>query len=60
MVNEALKKGRILSLDRKMRDDLSVIANQARVGDITDASLNESLSQFRKEINAFREKTHQL
>ena len=41
-----------------MRDSLSVIANQARVGDITVASLTANLSQFLKEIKSFREKNH--
>lgn len=33
-----------------------MIANQARVGDITEASLTESLAQFLKEIKSFKEK----
>ena len=40
-----------------MRDTLSVIANQARVGDITDASLSVKLSWFIRKIKSFREKT---
>ena len=56
IVKNAVKDGRVIDFDKKMRDSLSVIANQARVGDITVASLTANLSQFIKEIKAFREK----
>lgn len=58
IVKQAVAEGRVIDFDKKMRDSLSVIANQARVGDITDASLNANLSHFRKEIKSFREKNH--
>lgn len=47
-----------LKENKKMRDALSVIAEQARLGDITETSLNESLSQFRKEIKPFKEENN--
>ena len=58
IVKQAVAEGRVIDFDKKMRDSLSVIANQARVGDITDASLDANLSHFRKEIKSFREKNH--
>lgn len=59
VVNEALKKGRILSLDReKMRAYMPVIAGLTRVGNIADSALADNIARFRKEINAFREKNH--
>ena len=56
IIKQAVEEGRVIDFDKKMRDSLSVIANQARVGDITEASLNANLSHFRKEIKSFREK----
>ena len=58
IIKQAVEEGRVIDFDKKMRDSLSVIANQARVGDITDASLNANLSHFRKEIKSFREKNN--
>lgn len=57
VINEAIEENRIVDFDRKkMREDLPVIAQHTRLGNITENSLNESLSQFRKKVNSFREK----
>ena len=57
IVNQAIEEGRIVDFDRKkIRDDLSVIAQRTRLGNITEKSLNDNLSQFRKKVNQFREK----
>jgi len=56
IVEHAVKDGKVFDLDKKMRDALSVIAERTRLGDITETSLKESLSQFRKEIKTFKEK----
>lgn len=58
IVGTAIKDGRVIDFNKKMRDDLSVIANPAGVGNITDSSLKDNLSRFRKEIKSFREKNH--
>ena len=44
----------ILILDKKKRDDLSVIAQTTSLGNITTSSLKHNLSQFKKEINSFK------
>ena len=46
--------------DTKKREDLSVIAKQAGLGDITEKSLTNSLAQFKKEVKAFREKNFSI
>lgn len=56
IIREAVQEGKVFDFDKKMRDALSVIAEQARLGDITDTSLDDSLTQFRKEIKTFKEK----
>ncbi len=58
IIRNAIKDGRILDFNEKKRDDLSVIANPAGVGNITKSSLEKSLTRFRKEIKAFREKNN--
>ena len=59
VINKAIESGNVLSYDKqKMRDYLSVIANHTRVGNITSRTLTESVAQFRKFVNKFREKNH--
>ena len=61
IINEAIEDGRIVDFDRKkIRDDLPVIAQRTRLGNITEKSLNTNLSQFRKEVKAYREKNNIL
>lgn len=57
LVKDAIQDKRIIDFNRKkIREDLSVIAQRTRLSNITETSLNESLTQFRKEIKSFREK----
>ena len=42
---EAVEDGRVLSYDKEKGSVLSVIAQHARLGNITEASLNDSISQ---------------
>lgn len=56
VITEAINDGRVLDLNKEMRDSLSVMAKQARLGNITEASLEDSLTRFRKEIKTFKEK----
>lgn len=58
IVGRAVQDGRVIDFNKKMRDALSVIANPAGVGNITDSSLSDNLARFRKEIKSFREKNH--
>ena len=56
-VNQAIEEGKIVDFDRKkMRDDLPVIAQRTRLGNITEKSLTDNLSQFRKNVKEYREK----
>lgn len=55
-VRRAIEDGRVLDFDKNKRTGLSVIAQRTRLGNITEGSLAESISQFRKKINAFKQK----
>ena len=41
----------VLSYDKEKGSVLSVIAQHARLGDITEASLNDSISRFKSFVN---------
>ena len=56
IVRDAVKDGRVIDFNKEMRDELSVIANPAGVGNITDSSLTDNLTRFPKEIKSFKEK----
>lgn len=56
--NELASMDVLYAINAKKRDDLSVIANPAGVGNITESSLIANLARFRKEVNSFREKNH--
>ncbi len=56
IIKNAIKDGRVLDYNAKKRDDLSVIAESAGLGNITKSSLKTNLARFRKEVNSFREK----
>ena len=55
-ISEAVEDGRVLSYDKEKGSVLSVIAQQARLGDITEASLNDSISRFKRFVNDFKQK----
>lgn len=55
-ISEAIEKGRVLDYDKKRGSVLSVIAQQARLGNITEASLNDSISRFKRFVNDFKQK----
>ena len=54
-VSEAVEEGRVLSYDKEKGSVLSVIAQQARLGNITEASLNDSISRFKRFVNDFKQ-----
>ena len=54
-IKNAIKEGRVLDFNTKNKDDLSVIANPAGVGNITTSSLHKNLAQFKKFVNSFKE-----
>ena len=56
IIKNAIKDGRVLNYNVKKRDDLSVIAESAGLGNITKSSLENNLSRFKKEVKSFREK----
>ena len=55
-INDAVKENKVIDYKKEKRTDLSVIAQHTRLGNITESSLNKSLSEFRKKVNRFREK----
>ena len=60
IIKNAIKDGRVLDFDEKKRDDLSVIANTAGIGNITKSSLDRNITYFKKEVKAFKEKNNIL
>lgn len=56
VVRNGIREGRVLSFDKTMRDDLSLTADTAGIGSITEPSLKENVARFRKEIKGFKEK----
>ncbi len=56
LINKAIDDGRIIAFNKKRGNDLSVIAQQARLGNITESFLKENLTQFQKEIKQFKKK----
>ena len=46
----------MLFYDKKRGSDLSVIAQRARLGNITEASLNDSIARFKRFVNEFKQK----
>lgn len=55
-INDAVKENKVIDYKKEKRTDLSVIAQLTRLGNITESSLNNNLSEFRKKVNRFREK----
>lgn len=55
-ISEAVEDGRVLDYDKKRGSVLSVIAQHAKLGDITEASLNDSISRFKRCVNDIKRK----
>lgn len=55
LIRNAIKDGRVMDYSKKERSNLSVIAQPAGLGNITEASLKKNLAQFQKEVKQFRE-----
>lgn len=55
VIYNAINDGRVLDFNKKERQNLTVIAQPAGLGNITDASLKKNLAQFQKEVKQFRE-----
>ncbi len=53
IIRNAIKDKRVIDFNKNKRGDLSVIAQTTSLGNITESSLNNNLSQFKKEINSF-------
>jgi hypothetical protein len=56
IIKSAVEDNRVIDYDKSKRDDLSVIAQTTSLGNITTSSLEHNLSQFKKEINTFKQK----
>lgn len=51
---KAIDSEKVLQYDRTKKGRLSVMAHTVSMGDITTSSLKRNVSQFKKEVNAFR------
>ena len=58
VINTAVKDGRVISFNEKMRDYLTVNTKATSLGIISGQSLMDNLARFRKEIKYFREKNN--
>ncbi|MGM9587931.1 MAG: hypothetical protein ACI3VA_10640 [Candidatus Limivicinus sp.] len=58
IIRKAVESGKIISFDKERRAELSVIAQQARLGNITDSTLEKNIAQFQKEIKDFKEENN--
>ena len=58
VINNAVSDGRVISIDEKMRDYLTVNTKATSLGIISEQSLAINLAQFLKEIKSFKEKNH--
>ena len=58
IIGNAIKEKRVIDFDKKKRGELSEVAQTTSLGSITESSLNKSLSQFRKEINSYKNKNN--
>ena len=56
IIKSAVEDNRVIDYDKSKRADLSEVAQTTSLGSITESSLEHNLSQFKKEINSFREK----
>lgn len=55
-IDDAVDGGKVISYDKNMSDDLPVIAQRSRLGNVTASSLNKNLTQFQKEVKDYRAK----
>ena len=55
-VDDAVENGKVIGYNKEISDGLPVIAKRSRLGNITESSLNNNLSQFRKNVNDFKKK----
>ncbi|MBR3136558.1 MAG: hypothetical protein IKG32_06085 [Clostridia bacterium] len=56
IIQKAIESGRVLQFDKEKEGTPSVIAHTVSMGNITAASLNKNVAQFKKEVNSFKEK----
>lgn len=55
IINNAIKENRVIDFDKNKKDDLTEVAQTTSLGSITVSSLEHNLSQFKKEINTYKE-----
>lgn len=58
IIGNAIKEKRVIDFDKKKRGELSEVAQTTSLGSITESSLSKSLSQFKKEINSYKNKNN--
>ena len=56
IIKSAVEDNRVIDYDKSKRADLSEVAQTTSLGSITESSLEHNLSQFKKEINTFKQK----
>lgn len=49
-------EGKVLYFDKKRGNDLSVIAQRTRLGNITKESLSNSVARFKRFVNEYKQK----
>ena len=56
VIKEAIKKGTLLDVDIKNRDDYAVTAQHYSLGSVSQTSLKENIARFKEKVNSFRQK----
>jgi len=55
-IEKARKENRLLDVSKEIRADLPVIAENPALGNIAKSTLNNSIAEFKKKVNEFKEK----
>ncbi len=58
IINNAINNKRVIDFDKNKRGDLSEVAQTTSLSSITVSSLKHNLTQFKKEINSYKEKNN--
>lgn len=56
IINDAIDGNKIIQYDNEKRAYLTVTAQQTRLGSITVHTLEQSIAEYKKEVNAFKQK----
>jgi len=56
LVNDAIENGKVLYVSKEIRENQSVIAKHAPLGNITENSLKKNIALFKKKVKEFKNK----